>query len=106
VPVAGDWDGDGTDGIGTFAVFAGADPAGTWKLRNTATAGSPTVTFMFLPVADSYPVVGDWDGNGIDTVGVKQRSTASWLLSNSNSTPVATITFDYGQANDLPLAWR
>ena len=105
VPVAGDWDGDGTDGIGTFAVFAGADPAGTWRLRNTATAGSPDATFVFLPVADSYPVVGDWNGDGIDTVGVKQRSTATWLLSDSNSTPAATITLDFGQNNDLPLVW-
>ena len=105
MPVEGDWDDDGTDGTGTFAVFAGVDPAGTWKLRNTATAGSPDATFTFLPVADSYPVVGDWNGDGIDTVGVKQLSTALWLLSDSNAPPVVTITFDFGQNNDLPLAW-
>ena len=50
------------------------------------------------------PVVGDWDGDGADTVGVKAGTT--WSLSNSNTTPSVALTFTYGLANDLPLSWR
>jgi len=40
--------------------------------------------FLFGPVApgDVFPVVGDWDGDGTDTVGVFQNSTGYWYLTN------------------------
>jgi hypothetical protein len=51
-PVVGDWDGDGTDGVGT-KVMAGT----TWTLRNTATAPPPvadrTINFG---VANALPM--------------------------------------------------
>jgi hypothetical protein len=100
VPVAGDWNGDGTDGIGTHTLANG-----TWTLRN-ATTGGAIPPFVFAPGASPYPVVGDWNGDGSDTVGVKSRSSAAWTLSNSNTTPAGDVTFNYGLANDLPLAWR
>jgi len=53
-------------------------------------------------------VAGDWDGDGIDTVGVFRPSTGQWLLTNAhlanNSTPPVNITFNFGQAGDTPLA--
>ena len=43
VPVAGDWDGDGTDGIGTYDLATG-----TWSLRQTANSAAPDAgTFVF-----------------------------------------------------------
>ena len=79
--------------------------SGTWTLRNTS-AGGPIAPFAFAPGASPYPVVGDWNGDGRDTVGVKSSTGAGWTLSNSNTTPAADITFTFGVANDLPLAWR
>ena len=105
-PVAGDWDGNGTDGIG-FYLGNGAG-VGTWTLRQTATTGGTNVApFNYEPTNPGYPVVGDWDGNQTDTVGTK--SGATWQLRNTNSAGAADITFDFSTATpaqDLPLVWR
>jgi hypothetical protein len=50
--------------------------------------------------------VGDWDGDGVDSLGTKLMGGASWSLSNSNTTPSTVTTFDFGLANDLPETWR
>jgi hypothetical protein len=42
-------------------------------------------------------VVGDWDGNGTDSVGLVRGGT--WLLRNSNSTGSADLAFVYGDAD-------
>jgi len=101
VPVAGDWDGDGTDGIGTYTLANG-----TWNLRQTASpSGAPDAgSFVFWTGTGSYPVVGDWDGNRTDTVGVKNG--VNWSLNNQNDTSAPDVTFQYGLANDLPLTWK
>ena len=53
-------------------------------------------------------MVGDWNGDGIDTVGVFRPSTGQWLLTNSlninNSTPPIDLTFNFGSAGDTPVA--
>ena len=105
VPVAGDWDGDGTDGIGLYCRDSVTCPAGTWILRNTADAGSIDAgSFTYNPgVAGAYPVVGDWDGDGDDSVGV--RSGTTWLLNNENDPSAPDIAFDFGGTNDLPVVW-
>lgn len=57
-PVAGDWDGDGTDTIGLY------DPnSSIWYLRNTNSTGPADKEFTFGPLNSNWlPVVGDWDG--------------------------------------------
>jgi DNA-binding beta-propeller fold protein YncE len=102
IPVVGDWNNDGTDGIGTYN-----RATATWNLRQTADAGAPNAgTFVYGTPNASYPVVGDWNLDGTDTVGVKSTTGATWSLRNSNAAGSADITFNYGVANDLPLAWR
>ena len=88
VPVVGDWDGNGTDELGLFR-------EGTWTLRlplaTKAPKASKGVTVTMQPeggalitmpfgVPTDVPIVGDWDGNGIDTPGVV-RSSSAWILS-------------------------
>ena len=96
IPVAGDWDGDGVDGVGvyTYATGAvGAAPDGT---------GGPLAPFTYRLASGDYPVVGDWDADGTDSVGV--RSGTSWHLNNQNDASGADIApFAFGLANDLPL---
>ena len=46
------------------------------------------------------PIVGDWNGDGIDTIGVVRGNT--WYLRNSNTTGVADVTFTFGDAGDRP----
>jgi lysophospholipase L1-like esterase len=98
VPVAGDWDGDGTDGIGIFDVSTG-----TWHLRTEASAGEADAVFPYgLP--GWKPVVGDWDGDGTDGIGVFDPSTGRWYLRNEASPGEADAVFDFGLANWLPVA--
>ena len=74
-------------------------------LRETASSGAPDAgTFVFWTGSGSYPVVGDWDANDTDTVGVKNG--VNWSSNNQNDTSAAEVTFAYGLANDLPLTWK
>jgi hypothetical protein len=99
VPVAGDWDGVGVDGIGVYTYATG-----DWALRQTADAGvADAGAFNFRNGATSYPVTGDWNADGVDTVGVK--SGVTWSLRNSNSAGAAALSINFGAANDLPVVW-
>jgi hypothetical protein len=48
------------------------------------------------------PVVGDWDGDGVDTIGVYRQG--QFLLRNSNRPGPADIVLNFGEVGDLPLA--
>jgi hypothetical protein len=88
IPIAGDWDGDGTTGIGVF----GVDPAtglGQFLLRNTPSEGAPDFAFDFGGAPPpSYPqvgpgflpVVGNFDDDAADEVGVYNPATGEFLL--------------------------
>ena len=83
------------DGIGAF------DPAtATWHLRTRA--GDPTV-FSFGN-AGAQPLMGDWDGDGVDTVGVYDPATATVSLRNANSAGDADVVFTIGQIGDVAIA--
>jgi len=41
-------------------------------------------------------VVGDWDGDGKDTIGLYDPATGTWFLRNSNSSAPADLVFTYG----------
>jgi len=73
-PVAGDWDGDGTDDVGVFL-------NGTWFLDlngNDQWDGPGTDARFGFGVPAAKPVTGDWDGNGTDDIGVFHNGT--WFL--------------------------
>ena len=97
-PVAGDWNGDGADTIGLF------DPiASTFYLRNSNDVGAADYTFGYgdpaLAASGRYRLMmGDWDGDGVETVGLYDRQTAQWYLRNSNTVGVADVSFGYGEA--------
>ncbi|HSP04307.1 MAG TPA: hypothetical protein VLR27_12430 [Acidimicrobiales bacterium] len=93
LPLMGDWNGDGTVGIG---VRRGR----TFILRNEASAGAPDHIFDWGR-ADDIPLVGDWNGNGRDTVGLKRGRT--WFLKNRLDGSPHEIQFDWGRDTDLPI---
>jgi hypothetical protein len=67
-PIVGDWDGDGTDNIGTFRGdtrwFLDANGNHQWD----GIAGGDELA-QFGAVGDA-PVAGDWNGDGSDDIGV------------------------------------
>lgn len=95
-PVAGNWDGVNGDSIGFYR-------GGTWILRNTNSTGAADATFNY-GLSTDQEVVGDWDGNGTDTVGVFRSSTGHWFERNTNSAGGTDTEFAYGTTGDTPLA--
>jgi hypothetical protein len=111
MPVAGDWDGDGIDTVGVFDPLGrfGQAPA-TWYLRNRNTPGAPDIQPFAYGAAGWVPVAGDWDGDGIDTVGVFDpigqfgQAPATWYLKNSNGPGAPSYApFAYGAAGWVPV---
>jgi hypothetical protein len=102
--IAGDWDGDGTETVGV--VRFGSDGRLQWLLRNANTSGAADVTLNYGRGETDIPVVGDWDGNGTDTVGVVRLQSdghLEWLLRNANTSGGANLGAVYGRAPDLPV---
>lgn len=104
-PVAGDWNGDGIDTIGLYNPQRGVPSTGRFLLRNTNTSGVADVAFNFNS-PNLKPVVGDWNRDGVDTIGTFNPATAVVSLRNSNNAGGADIEFTYG-ASVPPLteAW-
>ena len=72
---------------------------GTFFLRNFNQPGPADVVFSYGPVGMSiFPIKGDWNGDGIDTIGVYDQATGAFFLRNSNSPGPANIVFTYGAA--------
>jgi hypothetical protein len=102
------WDvvyfGDFVDASGAF----GSDGRDEPMVRRGSTfiiRGAEWRPFVYGDPGDTV-LVGDWDGDGTDTVGAKSMTGPTWSLSNSNTTPTVSLTLDFGLANDLPLTWR
>ncbi len=117
IPVVGDWDGNGTTTVGIYQADPKfGEPAGTWKLRNSLSAGPPSYNtsgidgFAYGGLPGDLPVSGDWDGNGADSVGVVERVNTGnlliWNLRNENSAgPTDAGKFAFGSAalGTLPI---
>jgi hypothetical protein len=54
------------------------------------------------------PLAGDWNGDGIDTVGFFRPSTHTFYLKNSNVAGAGYTQFSAGISTDIPIAgaWR
>jgi hypothetical protein len=104
VPVVGDWDGNGSQTVGVFR-------AGAWSLAGTlAPAGGWLAGALGNPhgaVAVSFgeagdrPLVGDWNGDGTETIGVQRGNR--FLLSDRNRSPATTYDFTFGDAGDVAV---
>lgn len=118
IPVMGDWDGNGTDTVGIvrFTEVAPSTFEYTWHLNNSNSGGTASVPpisyggvrFVAVDQLGSIPVAGDWNGDGVDTIGVVYYDFAvdgpvRWELRNSNVTGPPDIVMNYGRGRDIPL---
>ncbi len=94
-----DFDGDGKDTVGLKR-------GSTWYWRNTLDSGPSVVTpFNFGDPADE-PAFGDWDGDGVETIGVWRPGNQTFLLRNSNDAGVADMEiFSDGFESGDTSAW-
>jgi hypothetical protein len=72
-----------------------------WYLKHTNDPNDQTNTsFYYGPAGTNWlPIAGDWNGDGIDSVGLYDPTSGNFYLRNSNSTGVADITFQLGPTN-------
>jgi hypothetical protein len=101
-PITGDWNGDGKATIGVIRVDSRTHHL-MWLLRNTNSPGNPDLVFAYGSASlDDIPVVGDWDADGSDTIGIVRPDPfddhLTWMLRNSNSGGNPDITFSFGSA--------
>lgn len=81
---------------------------GLYLLRNSNTAGAADFALLYGLPADTG-LAGDWNGDGIDTVGFYRPSTGQFVLSDTPSAlvlgiPTTTYFFAYGSLGDKPVA--
>ena len=95
VPIVGDWDGDGIESIGLYNPTPPTPGVGRFLLRNDLTTGAHDERFDFGTESLS-PVSGDWDRDGVDTIGVWDPATALFSLLNEHEAGPADIEFLYG----------
>jgi hypothetical protein len=102
-PVIGDWDGDGFDTVGVYRTNP-AGPAVFFLTNEHADVPFAKVERQeFLGQPGDLPIGGDWDGDGIDTVGLYRTSSSVFFLINDFAAGIAAA-FDFGVGGDLPLA--
>lgn len=97
VPLFGDWDGDGYDTPGMYRPTNGfAYLTNDWP--RDGVVGSGEITFFFGGPGDQV-FVGDWDGDGIDTLGISRNG--KMFLANTNATVFADMEFWFGTPTDI-----
>jgi hypothetical protein len=80
LPLAGDWDGDGTDEVGLFR------PATNVFYLDLNGDGAITAADAKFAMGNSgdLPLIGDWNGDGIDHVGLFRPSNNRYILDINN----------------------
>ncbi len=73
-------------------------------MRNTNDLGGGDIKFAFGG-AGIIPVIGDWDGDGVDTVGAFDPNAGEFQLRNTNSAGPADIILNHAfLVGGTPLA--
>ncbi len=103
VPIAGDFDGDGCDTLGIYRSSTqefhiinrlGTDGGGLGRAEYSFVFGDP----------GDQPFVGDFDGDGIDEVGLHRASTGFVYYRDTLTTGVADHAFFFGDPGDRFVA--
>jgi hypothetical protein len=92
LPVCGDWDGDGRDGLG---IVRGQ----MWHLRNSFTSGYADLSVDHGRAG--LPVAGDWDGDGDDDPGTLEGRV--WTLRSTTPAGTTAHRVVFGSPGDIPL---
>ncbi len=93
VPIACDWNGDGTDSISIFR-------RGRWFAFDSNAPDARVVAEFGFGDAGDRPLCGDWDGDGKDSIGVWRRGF--FFLRNDLQGGNAQGFFAFGNTNAQP----
>jgi hypothetical protein len=114
IGVVGDWEGDGIDDVGVFRIAGFGQ--GQFIIRKI-TLVRPCPACPLIPMAVNFtvnfgqtgdlPIIGDWDGDGIDTFGVFRQNGGQaqiFLTDEIENAPPVDHTLGFGTDGDLPIA--
>lgn len=87
-----------TDTIGVYS-------NGVFYLRNSNTPGAADIVVPFGSPGN-LPVVGDWNGDGVDTVGAYIVELGVFILRDSNTAGAPDHAFVMGNPGDEPIAGK
>ncbi|MBK7452260.1 MAG: InlB B-repeat-containing protein [Anaerolineales bacterium] len=94
---------NGSGGLGS-----GGDTTGVFRpsngllyLKNANTTGFADIAINY-GLGGDYPITGDWDGNGTDTIGIYRNGI--FYLRNSNTIGFADLEFAFGLPGDQPVS--
>ena len=87
--------------VATAAAVMTVIIGGQFVLRAPRQAAATPAIGSIPTLTGDIPVVGDWDGNGTDTIGVYRNGT--WFLRNSNAAGAPDLAFTWGSPGDIPV---
>jgi hypothetical protein len=93
------WD-PGQPGVKLPVVYSG----GAWYMRASYVTGGSDHTFAFGD-GSMKPVCGDWDGDGVDSIGVVSPD-GRWQMRNVNNPGPDDYDFVYGFATPIAGDWN
>lgn len=115
-PVCGDWNGDGTDGVGFAADVDGGLELNLFDIADLdalvdgdVAAGLDAIDPFIFGRAGDRPLVGNWDGEGGDGIGAIRpdptTANTSWrmFLKDDPSAGDAEQDVAYGREGDKPV---
>jgi hypothetical protein len=103
VPLAGDFDGDGFDTVSIFRPSEGKVYVINALGENDGGLGAADLSYFFGNPGDK-PFVGDFDGDGIETIGLHRESTGFVYFRNSHTQGIADNSFFFGDPGDRLVA--
>lgn len=102
IPLAGDFNGDGCD---TVSVYRPGESR-VYVINTLGSGDAPLVAdtdYAFGNLGDT-PFTGDFDGNGVDDIGLHRESTGLVYMRLSHTQGVADRLFTYGDPGDRIVA--
>ena len=103
LPLAGDFDGDGCDTVSIWRPSEARVYIINELGENDGGLGAAEVEYYFGNPGDQ-PFVGDFDADGIDTIGLYRESTGFVYFRNSHTQGVSDRSFVYGNPGDRIVA--
>ncbi|MEZ5176653.1 MAG: PQQ-dependent sugar dehydrogenase [Acidimicrobiia bacterium] len=103
IPIAGDFDGDGCDTVSVYRPSEGRVYIINSIGDGDEGLGAAEVAYYF-GIPGDVPFTGDFNGDGIDTVGLYRQSTGYLYFRNSHTQGVADYEFYFGNPGDRFVA--
>jgi hypothetical protein len=103
VPLAGDFNGDGCDTVSIYRPSEGRFYIINELGQDGGGLGAADIDYLFGNPGDK-PFVGDFDGDGVETVGLHRESTGLVYIRQTHTQGIADAQFIYGNPGDRLVA--